>query len=188
MEKSEYEKNHTVKKYSRFENERRFLVSSDADWKSFIEPFYKTLDDKYIRNSRFRLRVMKDSDSERIIIKFTKKYESDSPFKRLISSTVLSPQEYELFDTLDGDRLKKTRYFHNFNDQMFAIDVFEDELKGLILCEAETSSLEELTAFEFPKYAKYEVTEDSFFDGGNLCKTTKEELKQKLSIFDFKIK
>lgn len=181
VEKIEYGKINTVKKYSHFENERRFLVSPDAEWRNFIEPYYKTLEDKYIRNSRFRLRIMTDSDKARPTIKLTKKYESDSPYFRLISSTVLSPEEYELFSTLDGDHLKKTRHFHNFNGQMFAIDVFEGELNGLVLCEAEASSYEDLTTIEFPEYAGYEVTEDSFFDGGNLCVTTRAELESKLS-------
>jgi CYTH domain-containing protein len=185
MKKIEYEKNHTVKKYSKFEYERRFLVSPDAGWTSFVESNHRDLEDKYIRDSRFRLRVVKDSDNEQVIIKLTKKYESDSPYFRLISSTVLSPEEHEIFDALDGVRLKKKRHFHIFNNQKFAIDVFEDELTGLVLCEAEASSLEELTAIEFPEYAKYEVTEDAFFDGGNLCVTTQEELKRKLSTFDF---
>ena len=188
MERINYGKIHTVKKYSKFEYERRFIVSPDEDWTSFIEPYYKTLADKYIRNSRFRLRVLKDSDSERVIVKLTKKYESDSPYFRLISSTVLSPEEHEIFDALNGDCLKKRRHFHNFNGQVFAIDVFEDELKGLILCEAEAVSFEELTAIVFPRYAKYEVTEDAFFDGGNLCVTSQTELKIKLSAFDFQIK
>ena len=178
----------TVKKYSRFENERRFLVSPAAEWRNFIEPYHKILVDKYIKNSRFRLRIMKDSDKERPTIKLTKKYESDSPYSRLISSTVLSPEEFELFNTLNGDNLRKTRHFHNFNNQMFAVDVFEDELSGLILCEAETSSFEELTALKFPEYAKSEVTEDTFFDGGNLSVITRAELKQKLSSFNFEIK
>ena len=188
MEKIEYGKIHTVKKYSKFEYERRFLVSPGEDWTSDIESYYKTLADKYIRNSRFRLRVLKDSDSERVIVKLTKKYESDSPYFRLISSTVLSPEEHEIFDALDGDRLKKKRYFHNFNGQVFSIDVFENELKGLILCEGEASSFKALTAIESPVYAKYEVTEDAFFDGGNLSVTTRADLKRKLSAFDFQTK
>ena len=131
MKKIEYGKNHTVKKYSKFEYERRFLVSPDADWMDFIEPFYKDLDDKYIRNSRFRLRVMKDSDKEHAIIKLTKKYESDSPYFRLISSTVLSPEEFELFNVLDGIQLKKKRHFHAFNNRQFTIDVFDSKLRDL---------------------------------------------------------
>ena len=186
MEKFEYGKNQTVKKYSKFEYERRFLVSPDADWQSFCEPYYRNLEDKYIRNSRFRLRVVKDSDKEQVVIKLTKKYESDSPYFRLISSTVLSPEEYEIFDALAGVRLKKKRHFHLYNNRKFAIDVFENELNGLVLCEAEASSFEELTAIAFPEYAKYEVTEDTFFDGGNLCAATQAKLKSKLSTFDFK--
>lgn len=188
MEKIEYGKIDTVKKYSRFENEKRFLVAPDAELTSFVEPYHKTLNDKYIRNSRFRLRVLTDSDGGRVLIKLTKKYESDSPYSRLISSTVLSPEEYEIFNKLDGDHLKKKRHYHNLKGRTFAIDVFEGKLKGLVLCEAETSSFEELTAIEFPEYAKYEVTEDTFFDGGNLCVTTRAELKRKLSAFNFQIK
>lgn len=180
----EYGKINTLEKYSRFEYERRFLVSPVADWKSLVEPFERVLEDKYIRNSRFRLRVVKDSDKDRAVIKLTKKYESDSPYSRLISSTVLSPEEHKLFNTFNGDLLKKIRYFHNLKGQKFAIDVFENDLEGLILCEAEANSYEELAAIEFPEYAKYEVTEDSFFDGGNLCRTTKEELEKKLYSFN----
>ena len=186
MKKIEYGKIPTVKKYSKFEYERRFLVSPDAEWMNFIEPFYRDLEDKYIKNARFRLRVLKDSDKEQVIIKLTKKYESDSPYFRLISSTVLSPEEHEIFDVLEGVRLKKKRHFHIFNGRKFVIDVFEDKLTGLVLCEVEASSFEELMAIEFPEYAKYEVTEDAFFDGGNLCVTTQADLKRKLSAFDFK--
>lgn len=185
MEKIEHEKIDTVEKYSKFENERRFLVSPVADWKSFIEPYYKTLEDKYIKNSRFRLRIMKDSDIKQPTFKLTKKYESDSPYRRLISSMVLSTKEFEVFNTLDGDYLQKNRYFHNFNGRFFSIDVFEGELGGLVLCETEANSFEELMTIEFPEYAKYEVTEDSFFDGGNLCAATRAELNRKLSAFNF---
>jgi CYTH domain-containing protein len=175
--------NEEATKYSRFEFERRFLVSTDARWTDLVEPYAKTFEDKYLRNSRLRLRVLSDSDSDRRLIKLTKKYESDSPYFQLISSIILSPDEYRTFDRLEGDRLRKKRYYHHYRGRVFSIDVFEDELDGLILSETEAASIDELMSAELPAYAKYEVTEDSFFNGGNLCRTTPAELKRKLSAF-----
>ena len=66
---------------------------------------------------------------------------------------------------------------------MFSIDVFEGELDGLLLCETEAEGLEELLSIQPPVYAMHEVTEDLFFTGGNLCRTTRAHLLQKLSKF-----
>lgn len=172
-----------VAKYSRIEYERRFLVAPDSDWQKFIEPYSKIFADKYLANSRLRLRLLSDSDSDRQLIKLTKKYESDSPYFQQITSIILSQEEYKIFDILEGNCLKKVRYYHNYQGQVFSIDVFENELKGLILCETERDSLEDLMSTEFPDYAKYEVTENSFFTGGNLCRITQSELLKKLAEF-----
>ena len=171
-------------KYSRIEYERRFLVSPNSDWKTHVEPYSKTFEDKYLHNSRLRLRILTDSDSDRRLIKLTKKFESDSPYFQMITTIILSPGEYRLFDSLAGSLLRKTRYYHNYRGQIFSVDVFEDELEGLILCETEGDSLEELMSAEFPVYANREVTEDIFFTGGNLCRKMRAELLDKLSTFE----
>src|ERR1700686_4261735 len=98
-------------KYTRVEYERRFLVSPQADWQSFIESYSKTFEDKYLRHTRLRLRILPDSDTGRRVIKLTKKFESPSPYFRTISRILLSPGEYELFDAIEGHRLRKTRYY-----------------------------------------------------------------------------
>lgn len=169
-------------KYSRIEYERRFLVSPDSDWKIHAEPYSKTYDDKYLHDSRLRLRVLTDSDSNRRLIKLTKKFESESPYFQMITSIILSPDEYQIFNSLKSSPLKKTRYYHNYRGQIFSIDVFEGELKGLILCETESDSLESLMSAEFPLYAKLEVTEDAFFTGGHLSRTLSLDLRNKLSL------
>ncbi|HSS50759.1 MAG TPA: hypothetical protein VLX28_17610 [Thermoanaerobaculia bacterium] len=66
---------------------------------------------------------------------------------------------------------------------MFSIDVFEGELDGLVLCETEADGLDELMAIQPPAFASREVTEDPFFTGGNLCRTSRAELLQKFSSF-----
>ena len=77
-------------KYTRIEHERRFLVSPRADWRSLVEPYSKTFEDKYLLNTRLRLRVLTDSDTGRRVIKLNKKFESPSPYFRTISRILLS--------------------------------------------------------------------------------------------------
>lgn len=168
-------------KYSRIEYERRFLVSPHADWRNVIAPYSKTFEDKYLRNSRLRLRVLTDSDTGRRIIKLNKKSESDSPYFQTISRILLSPREYELFDSLAGDRLTKTRHYHIYQGRVFSLDVFAGELAGLVLCETEAENLDELMTIAPPAYVQQEVTEDPFFTGGNLCRVTRAELLHKLA-------
>lgn len=170
-------------KYSRIEYERRFLVAQNADWKNFVEPYSKTFEDKYVTGTRARLRILTDSDSSRRLIKLTKKFESDSPYFQMISTIILSSAEYRIFDALEGKRLKKVRYYHNYRGQIFSIDVFENELNGLVLCETECADLEDLMSVEPPAYINCEVTEDDFFKGGNLCRATRIDLADKLSAF-----
>ena len=170
-------------KYTRVEYERRFLVPTHSDWRGAVESYSKTFDDKYLRHARLRLRILTDSDTGRQIIKLTKKFESASPYFQTISRILLSPGEYELLNSLEGDRLKKIRYYHNYHGQVFSIDAFEGELDDLVLCEVEAEGIEELMLAEPPTYAKYEVTEDPFFTGGSLCRATRSELLRKLATF-----
>lgn len=111
-------------KYTRIEYERRFLVSPQADWKSAVESYSKTFEDKYIHDARLRLRILTDSDTGRRVIKLNKKFDSPSPYFRTGSRILLSQSEYELLDNLEGDRLKKTRHYHNYLGRVFSVDVF----------------------------------------------------------------
>ncbi|MEK6301272.1 MAG: hypothetical protein AABO41_11160 [Acidobacteriota bacterium] len=171
-------------KYMRVEYERRFLVSPNADWMSAVESYSKTLEDKYLRDSRLRLRILTDSDTGRRVFKLNKKLDSPSRYFRTISRILLSPSEYELLDGLEGDRLKKTRYYHNYRGRVFSIDVFDDELTGLVLCETEAEGLEALMLADPPYHTQLEVTDDPFFEGGNLCGTTRAALMRKLTGFE----
>jgi CYTH domain-containing protein len=170
-------------KYSRVEYERRFLVSPRTNWRSVVEPYSKRFEDRYLRNSRLRLRLLTDSDTGRQIIKLNKKFDSDSPYFQTVSRILLSQREYQLFDGMEGDRISKIRHYHNYLGRVFSIDVFEGELDGLVLCETEADNLDELLKARPPEYTRQEVTEDAFFRGGNLCRTTRAELLGKLTTF-----
>lgn len=170
-------------RYTRIEHERRFLVSPQSDWRSLVEPYSKTFEDKYLQNTRLRLRILTDSDTGRRLLKLTRKAESASPYFQTISRILLSPSEHALFDSLEGYRLRKVRHYHHDRGRVFSIDVFEGELEGLVLCETEAAGLDELMAIEPPAYVEREVTEDPFFTGGNLCRMTRADLLRKLAKF-----
>jgi CYTH domain-containing protein len=168
-------------KYPRVEYERRFLVPPRSDWRSAVKPYSKSFDDKYLKDARLRLRVLTDLDTGRQLIKLTKKSESASPYFSTISRILLSPGEYELLDGLEGDRLRKIRYYHHCLGRVFSVDVFEGELEGLILCETEADDIDDLMMAAPPEYASREVTEDAFFTGGNLCRAKRADLLRKLA-------
>jgi CYTH domain-containing protein len=170
-------------KYTRVEYERRFLVREDANWRDRIDPGTRVLDDKYLRDTRLRLRIVTDTESGHRIVKLTKKADSTSPYFRTVSRILLSPAEYTVLDAVDGDRLTKTRYHCTHLGRTYAIDRFDGELDGLVLCEVEAADLDDLMKAEPPDFAYREVTEDAFFDGANLCRIGREELLAKLASF-----
>jgi CYTH domain-containing protein len=169
-------------RYTRVEYERRFLVLSSIEWQSLVEPYSKRLEDRYIRNSRLRLRMLTDSDTGRRIFKLNRNPGSDSPYFQTVSRILLAEEEYRLLETLEADPITKVRYYHRYREEVFSIDLFEGELEGLILCSVEVEGLEELTRIEPPGFVHREVTEDPFFTGGSLSRIRHRELIEKISM------
>ena len=95
-------------------------------------------------------------------------------------TTWLSDEEYDALVTLPGRRLQKTRHYDDSTGRIFGIDVFAGELEGLVLCESEADSDEELRGIVAPSYGWVEVTADPFFTGGHLCRVRRAELAAKL--------
>ena len=65
----------------------------------------------------------------------------------------------------------------------FGIDVFEGDLRGLVLAEAEFSSQEEAAVLEVPAFLSRKVTSDRRFTGGCLAVTARERLIEILAEF-----
>jgi hypothetical protein len=55
---------------------------------------------------------------------------------------------------------------------------------GSFFVKPEGESLEDVMLATPPSYAEREVTDDSFFEGGNLCHTTHADLLRKLSMLE----
>lgn len=158
-------------KYSHIERERRFLVDParrpDLDGRPHI-----LIEDLYIDGTRMRLRRMTASDTGRVVLKLSKKYETADPRSRPMVTTYLTETEYALLASLPAHRLVKRRYPVG----EFSIDLFEGALAGLELAESEQPDDPTLAALVPPRWAIREVSDDPRYDGGTLASLDKSPL------------
>ena len=129
------------------------------------------------------LRIRKNGDYYEI----TKKEPiDDDPSHQKEETTTLTAEEFEeLSGKLEGKRLRKIRYFYPFQGHTAEIDVFQDELNGLILVDFEFNSLEEKNSFSMPDFCLVDVTSEEFIAGGMLCGKNYEDIEEELKKFDY---
>ena len=166
-------------KYSLPENERRFLVES-LDAIELDTHRCTRLRDVYIDGTRTRLRSATSADGE-VVYKLCKKYPTDDPYSGAMVNIYLTSSEYSVYSALPGTTITKRRYAVPVAGTAFSVNVFEDELAGLVLCVAEQPTRAEVSSLVFPPWATHEVTEDDFFTGGHLSRISARELRQKLA-------
>ena len=165
-------------KYSRLENERRFLVDPASDWRSRLSPYARRVEDRYLACGLLRLRCLTDLDSGRIVYKLTKKYTGTATASQPIATLFLSGPEYRAFQSLPGRELEKTRRYIDHESRVYAVDTFAGALTGLVTCEIETDTLTELESLAPPPWAACEITTDPFFTGGQLSMLSPGQLQQ----------
>jgi CYTH domain-containing protein len=170
----------TLPKYAKLENERRFLVDATRLPDLTGLPF-RRIEDRYVIGARLRLRSMTDSVTGARELKFCKKYEGDDAVSGPITNLYLGETEHAVLAALPARPIAKRRYRLDHEGRGFGVDVFEGELTGLMLCEAEAESREAIMALAFPPWAGREVTADRFFTGGHLSTITAAELARRLA-------
>lgn len=159
-------------KYARLENERRFLVREAP---SLAGLGYRLIEDLYLQG-RLRLRRITSSSTGAIEHKLCKKYGGDDPVSAPVTNLYLSVEEYAELAGLPGRPVRKRRY----TIDGCSLDVFEGELAGLMLCEAEDETREVALARAFPAWVDREVTADARFAGGALARLSATELQMLL--------
>ena len=168
------EKMKTFDPKSRFampEWERRFLLHRFPANVSVVR--VRQILDRYIVGTRLRLRRISDPDGT-AVFKLTQKLSEGATgaFQGLLTTIYLAKAEYDLLAALPARVLEKTRH----SVPPLGIDVFNKELTGLFLAEAEFRSAEAATAFEPPSFVAQEVTSDSRFTGASLAAARRQEV------------
>jgi CYTH domain-containing protein len=158
-------------KYARVERERRFLLAAPPEPATVTA--VRTLTDRCLTGTRLRLRRTEHPDGSREFT-LTQKVPVARPgaVRGLLTNTYLSPAEYDLLATLPAAVLSKTR----LSVPPLGVDVFDGQLRGLVLAEAEFTTDEEARAFLPPPQCVAEVTDDARFTGGRLAVTPRRAL------------
>jgi CYTH domain-containing protein len=171
-----------IGKYACLEVEYRYLLNKIPD-DLLHNPKGWLIIDRYLPNSRLRLRHMKSISGNENIYKLTQKYRSETQntYETTITNIYLTQAEYHYLEALDAKILLKKRYPYIVQNHSMSIDVFEGRHQGLVLAEMELENKAEVDELVLPGFVLKDVTDDSFFTGGSLVTMTDEEFKQGLS-------
>jgi hypothetical protein len=167
-----------VPKYAILEHERRFLVLDPPD---LTDAPRRLIEDVYLDCGRLRLRRTTHFDGHPPEFKLCKKYGSDDPLSGPITNLYLTSEEHAALGVLPGRPLRKLRHRVSWNGESYGVDVFDGELRGLVLAEAERASVEAARAVPTPAWAAREVTADPFFAGGHLAGLGADTLAARLA-------
>ena len=146
------------------EIERKYLVKQD--FHSVIDEIQPhQITQAYLVNEKsksVRIRIMDNIAFLTIksdLIGITRKeYEYEIPVNEALS----------LIESFDLKTLKKKRYKVDFNSKTWEIDVFDENLNGLVLAEIELQSEDE--KFDIPEWIDLEVTLNPEYLNANLIK------------------
>lgn len=161
--------------YARWEFERRYLVRShpaaatgESGW---------DVNDRYLHDSRLRLRRMDPLGAGEPVFKLGKKEVLAPPdFARMTITTIyLSEAEYRQLAALPAFELHKRRYGVEEDGRSFGVDVFDGSLTGLVLAETDFETVEELELeIDLPAWVLRDVSTDERLTGGALAQLADE--------------
>lgn len=166
----------------RTEYRRKYLVEA------LPEPLTRAsrhlqLFDNYIQGTRIRIRSVRDPETkewswimqQRIVA------EIDGFLAVKAGEIFLSEAEHAVFETFEGNEIRKNRYFHEFDQMPFAFDVYLGNLWGLNIANVDFTDERALARYEPPPFAIYEVTNDPFFLGENLVTKKFEDIRAEVA-------
>lgn len=161
------------------EIERTFLAKYlPTDLKNF--PSHEILD-CYIPKgaAHAKLRIRK-SDDKYTLTKKVQVSEGDASVQ-MEHNIDLNEEEFLAFKNIPSDQAHKIRYYYNNAE----IDVFLDDLEGLVLVDFEFKSIEEQLNFVMPDFCLAEVTEDDNIAGGLLAHLKMKTLKPLVDKYNY---
>ena len=130
------------------------------------------------------LRIRKKGD----VFEMTKKApikgtDSSEQYEKTIP---LSKEEFFELSNLSGKRLRKIRYYCPVNKETAEIDIFLDNLEGLVTADFEFDSVEEKANFVMPDFCLADVTQEKGIAGGILAGKKYSEIKPLLDKYKYK--
>ncbi|MBL7160622.1 MAG: CYTH domain-containing protein [Candidatus Aenigmarchaeota archaeon] len=97
----------------------------------------------------------------------------------------LSREEFETLSSVPGKVVQKIRFYYPFEGRTAEIDVFQGQLRGLVLVDFEFSTPEDKAAFTRPDFCLADVTQEEFIAGGKLCGKCYKDIESQLQWFGY---
>lgn len=97
----------------------------------------------------------------------------------------LTKEEFENLRKAPGKEVQKVRYYYDYKGRTAEIDIFEGDLKGLVVIDFEFDSEKEKDEFEMPEFCLADVTQDDFIAGGMLCGKKYEDIEKELKRYGY---
>src|SRR5437588_10323694 len=168
-------------KYARVERERRYLLHDLPEGLSRAD-HHLQITDNYITGTRLRIRKVRDPQTNKWIVKFTQKVAPDPKVLSwtIITNIYLNAIEAETLAVFEANEIRKNRYYFEFEDREFSVDMFLGDLFGLVLAEVSFETDEELDNFPPPPFAVADVTNNEIFTGGRLSELTFEDIGKEI--------
>ena len=85
-----------------------------------------------------------------------------------------------------GKKARKIRYEYIHEGSKGEIDVFQDDLAGLVLVDFEFTDESKKEAFSKPNFCLVDVTQENAFAGGMLCGKKYSDIESRLNEFGYK--
>lgn len=129
------------------------------------------------------LRIRKRGEVYEITKKFPQGNDTSEHEEHTIT---LTQEEFTELSILPGKRVHKLRYYYSIHGKTAEIDVFQDELKGLVLIDVEFDSKEEKKTFIAPDFCLADITQEEFIAGGYLAGRTYKDIELSLNSYNYR--
>ena len=106
--------------------------------------------------------------------------------EQIEQTILLTKEEFTALSNCRKKRVVKDRYNIMIEGKIAEIDVFVDELEGLVLMDFEFNTIEEKSAFKMPSIALADVTQEEFIAGGLLAGKAYNDIVLELKRFNYK--
>jgi hypothetical protein len=98
----------------------------------------------------------------------------------------LTKEEFLALEQVAGKKVRKIRHYYNYNGVQAEVDVFQDDLAGLVLVDFEFKEVADKNNFELPDFCLVDVTQDKTFAGGMICGKKYSDIEAHLSKLGYK--
>ncbi len=147
---------------------------------------FKEIIDVYIpKNSEHpKIRLRKNGDKYELTKK--KPVDDGDASRQKEQTIILTEAEFDvLSQQLEGKRLRKIRYYYDYNRGIAEFDVFQDVLEGLVVVDFEFATVDDKNSFEMPDFCLVDVTQEVFIAGGMICGKNYEDIKDDLDALGY---